>query len=264
MHPLYGIREKLERADKNIHNLDAEMSEFIAPLPVIEHGINPIFTDEDRKAWETLQNAHKAGIPPRFSILAGEVIHHLRSCFDHLAWQLSSTEFRATKASSKVEFPIFNDEPDWCTRNTKTGMLTRNEMCGYCRKVQGITSPTALTRIGGLQPYVRPDPLDDFLWIIHDMDRIDKHRELVMTVMIPGASISGNTIMQAVLKQQAGRPSQIIPLIGTAQMNVNVKISLKIAFSEFGKRKEQPVTPSLFQLLNFTRNTIESFAGEFS
>jgi hypothetical protein len=46
----------------------------------------------------------------RFSVLAGEVIHHLRSCLDHLVWQLSSEPFRSAH-SDRIEFPVYERAP---------------------------------------------------------------------------------------------------------------------------------------------------------
>src|SRR5438445_13331496 len=105
-HPLEGIREKLKRADQNIRNLESEISPFIARFPTFEYpvmtpGTDPIFTDEQREAWkkfglEFREREREEIIPPRFAVLAGEIIHHLRSCFDHLAWQLSDETCRNT------------------------------------------------------------------------------------------------------------------------------------------------------------------------
>lgn len=255
-HPLSGIRHKLQRAEENIRTLEREMSTFLAPLPIIEHGMHPIFTDADRKAWEKLQKVGDMRIPPRFTIIACEVIHHLRSSFDHLAWQLSNSAFRATPAGHQIEFPVFAARRKLCG-------LTKDKMCSYCRKVEGISSSTALARIESLQPYNSTNPLDDSLWLIHDLNRIDKHRELVFVVATVGANISGSGTIQAIRIEKRGQHSQIIPLVGTQQLDVKVKISARIVFPEFGAQQNQFVIPSLLQLLNFTRNVIESFAGDF-
>jgi hypothetical protein len=41
-------------------------------------------------------------VPPRFSVLAGEIVHHLRSCFDHVTWNFS---VGATPEHKRIDFP---------------------------------------------------------------------------------------------------------------------------------------------------------------
>jgi hypothetical protein len=133
-HPLDSAHERLKRADEQIKNLNIEISEFLAPIPVVTFfGREPIVTDENRQAYRQLQEfISHTEIPPRFSVLAGEIVHHLRSAFDHVAWELSSDAERRDHAT-RIEFPIFPDALD------DKGKLTRFE-----RKIEGISSPTAL------------------------------------------------------------------------------------------------------------------------
>src|SRR5207302_926971 len=99
-HALDGARERLKRADENIQNLNGEITEFLKPVPVITMSVDmdkrePIITDENRQAWNELTNFIKTqDVKPRFSVLTGEIIHHMRAAFDHLAWQLSSANFQ--------------------------------------------------------------------------------------------------------------------------------------------------------------------------
>ncbi|MGH9499568.1 MAG: hypothetical protein ACRD3L_10545 [Terriglobales bacterium] len=252
-----GARKRLDRADENIQQLNREIIDLLAPFPVITfRGPDPVFTDSDRKAFEELKNLIFNGtVGKRFGLLAGEIIHHLRSAFDHLVWQLTSSEFQAKPAASKVEFPIFDVTPKICG-------ITRNKMCRYCRKVEGIASPTALARIHGLQPYLRADPARDPLWLIHDMDRIDKHRVLLVAVHTMNlnivASLSG--IGYQMPWERQPRVGKLSPM---SQMEMEGKMSPQIAFSELARREDQAIIPTLQSFLRFTSNAIESFADEF-
>ncbi|MGH9643848.1 MAG: hypothetical protein ACRD3Q_15680, partial [Terriglobales bacterium] len=218
-----------------------------------------VITDENRKAFEQLtQFIETETVPLRFTILAGETLHHLRSVFDHLAWQLSSADFQAKPAAAKIEFPVFSKAPKLCG-------VTKNEMCSYCRKVEGIDSPTALARIDSLQPHRRTNPLRDPLFLIHDMDKVDKHRELVLTVHSMKLSIKRSARAFGYVEQM---PWEIGPrtvrLAGPPKMQMDIEMSAQISLGELRGREDEPIIPTLNSLLRFTRYAVESFAEEFA
>jgi hypothetical protein len=169
-HPLDGVHGKLERAHENIVNLEREIRAFL------ETGPYPVIPNDDPKVIQEALKAHaNRVIPIRFSVLSGEIIHQLRSCLDHIAWQLSPQQ-RRESAPTAIEFPIFISKP-----------ADKDTIKGYERKVKGI-SDCGLRLIESLQPYHRDPscaltgPANHALWIIHDLDRIDKHRELIITL----------------------------------------------------------------------------------
>jgi len=246
---LEGANEKLKRANENILNLNSEGLVFFdnSDYPTIPH--------EDEKVFQEAVDYHsKRGIPLRFSILAGEIIHHLRSILDHIAWQLSSTTARGTHAiANQIEFPIFAKRP-----------ITKDEMSRYSRKVQGISDAKALTLIESLQPYNRlptDDPLDVPIWIIYDLDRIDKHRELVLVFFTLHINLTSELIFKAtLLNQKAKRAGEPSPTIGKA-VQMYGKASPQISFSQFGKSEKQPIIPALTHLANTTRDVVRLFAA---
>jgi len=261
-HALNSARERLKRADENIRQLNTEIANFLAPLPVITFDVEQgkaVLTEQHSKSFEELKEFIKGQtVSPRFSVLAGEIIHHLRSAFDHLTWQLTSAEFQAKPAASKVEFPVFHKRPKLCS-------ITKDKMSSYCRKVEGIASPSALARIDGLQPYIRDNPKRHPLWLIHDMDRIDKHRELVLAIYIMSVNISADTQLVGVGRQMPWelKPRDVrIVVVGNVIMKG--KMSAQVTFREFSGRDEQSIIPTLNNLLRFTTDSIESFAEEFA
>jgi hypothetical protein len=161
-HPFAGIATKLERADENIINLHNEIVRFFKGSKY------PVIPKPNEQGWQEAVDYHRdLQIPKRFSVLAGEIIHHLRSSLDHIVWHFSSAEARRDHDNA-LEFPIYRNLP------------SKKELPGYQRKVQGISNSRVLTLIKDLQPYNRvPDVSDDPLLIVHDMDRFDKHRELM-------------------------------------------------------------------------------------
>ena len=158
-----GIAEKLKRSNENILNLKAEVASFF------QEGKYPILPEDDDKILlEAIEYHKQLVIPPRFSVLAGEVIHHLRSCLDHVVWQFSSPQYRKD-GWRKIEFPVFDKRP-----------VDKQSVSLYQGKTKGVTNTNVLSLIESRQPYNAPDPIDSPIHIIHDMDRIDKHRELVL------------------------------------------------------------------------------------
>jgi hypothetical protein len=73
-----GIHEKLKRADENIVNLQAEVSRFFQEC---EYPVMPKV--QDKEHTKALAYYKSMKIPLRFSVLSGEIVHHLRSCLDH-------------------------------------------------------------------------------------------------------------------------------------------------------------------------------------
>jgi|HubBroStandDraft_4_1064222.scaffolds.fasta_scaffold40725_2 hypothetical protein len=261
--PLESARERLKRADENIQQLNREITDFLAPAPVIVLDADvvarkPIITDRDRKTFEELKEfLNNSSVPPRFSVLAGEIIHHLRSSFDHVAWQLSSTDLQA-KSPYQIEFPVSLKEPKPCA-------IKKDKISRYCRKVEGIARPSALVRIDSLQPYRRPNPSRHPLWLIHDLDRIDKHRELVLAVYIMQLNITANAQIRGFGEQM---PWEVKPrnvrLVGPPTVDMQAKMSVQVTLGEFSGRDDQPLIPTLQNFLRFTNDAIESFAGEFA
>lgn len=262
VHPLDGARERLKRADENIRNLNAEISKFLDPAPVIEFLYDldrgkPILTDENKKAAEELrQFVLTHPVKPRFKVLVGEIIHHFRSAFDHVAWELSDPVLQ-TDSPHQIEFPVARKPPSVCG-------LTKRKMCSYCRKVEGIASPTALTRIERLQPHHGIDPDRHPLWLIHDMDRTDKHRELILAVHAMSISVDATARVEAIGEIN---PWEIKPrsafIYNVPQVDVKGKMFAQVTLGQFTKRDDEPIIPTLQNLLRFARDAVESFAGEF-
>jgi hypothetical protein len=188
-------------------------------------------------------------IPPRFSVIAGEIVHHLRSCLDHIAWSLSGQQYRIDHETA-IAFPLVTKIKPW----------TKKEAESYERKVKGITSADALALIERLQPYHAGEPADDPLAVIHHLDRIDKHHNLVLVVI--GINVTVNipfpqtSLIFGGMERQENSPTR------GPQDNPEIRVAFTVAFSEFGKRKNQSIIPSLTNLADSIGNVIKLFAGE--
>jgi hypothetical protein len=236
-----GIEEKLKRAHENIVNLDSEITTFFNSAE------NPIRGDEDLETLiqKSLQQGERE-VPLRFAVLAGEIIHHFRSSLDHLAWLFAIPDIRE-KTPTKIEFPIFHD------RFNKEGAPSiEGKIKIFASQVQTI--------MRAIQPYegIDHDADTDALWVIHDLDRKAKHRELPLMFV---AFTTGSEELNRLVNYY-GSEEMPIPDWVQSQMKKELKLTTLIAFREFSKGNSQPLIPALSQLENEVRRIVELFKPE--
>jgi hypothetical protein len=236
-----GIEEKLKRSNENIKNLDAEVAAFF------QEGKYPVLPEHGNKLLLEAIEYHKNRVLPlRFSVLAGEIVHHLRSCLDHIAWQFSSHQYRKDHFR-RIEFPIFDKKP-----------IDKESIARYERKVKGITDSSVRMLIESHQPYKAPDPIDHPLLILHKMDIFDKHRELILSV--PTGSRQLPVGMRGVIESY----QRAHPELTSAEVAYHFKgqgnLVPYISFSDFGRREIQPIVLGLTELHNHIVGVVKTFA----
>jgi hypothetical protein len=228
-----GIKEKLERAKENILNLQAEIHRFF------QDGEYPTLPQDNKEMLLKAIAYHKERIIPlRFSVLSGEIIHHLRSCFDHVVWQFSTPAYRKERFW-EIEFPILEARP-----------VDKKSVGRYNGKIEGITKSAVRGLIERLQPYNAPDPTDSPLLIIHKMDVFDKHRELIICAST-GAFEFPSGVIERFASYQRGEPGSK-PVDLKAEFEAHGKVVPQISFKNFGRRDIHPVVPALIELFNYT------------
>jgi hypothetical protein len=221
-HPFAGIAEKLQRSEQNILDLHSEIDLFIT------NGQYPVIPHPEDKTFQEATEYHKTKmIPLRFGVLAGEVVHHLRSCLDHIVWHFSDDASRAKPRS--IEFPIFEVKPS-----------NKKEIETYERKVKGISNANVLRMIEESQPYrAGSDIADHRLLIIHNMDIIDKHREL--TIVDSSVNISFPVdipeLGEKIRLYHEGKLSPAEDVALSRAIKDYGKASPGVAFRQFGKWK---------------------------
>jgi hypothetical protein len=238
---LDGIHEKLKRADESIQNLQSEISAFFKGCEY-----PPLRNMGDENMLQAIQYHRNLKIPTRFKVLAGEIVHHLRSCLDHIAWELSTDTYRLSPKTGKfVEFPIME------TRPTRESVFTR-----YTRKIKGIPDLQVRKRIVSVQPY-RNGGGNDPLAIIHRIDVTDKHRELVMINNI--GTVSLPEPLAAEFRTYLSGTTKLVSARFKTEFNKYGPVTPQVVFREFGDRKRQPVIPSLAQLVAHTKYVVLLF-----
>jgi hypothetical protein len=236
-----GIAEKLIRTNENILNLEAEVSRFFKEC---KYPIIPKVNDKEHA--EAVEYHTTLKIPLRFSVLSGEIVHHLRSCLDHIIWELSDDVTRSSKDGAFLEFPILEMPP-----------TPENEFSRYGRKIKGVTNPDALKFIGELQPYNRIPPNSDPLLVIHKMDIADKHRELVITQ--PTALFEGPLKLERDVRRHLLLKQRLSPEL-IREFEQYGKITPQISFVDFSGAVVEPIIPKLLDLTRYVGYVIGGFA----
>lgn len=163
MHPLDSVRLKVVRAKEHLDFLYGEIGRFWASEP---KPCEFIREDDTKESGYVLRFKVNKTLPLEWSLVVGDFAHNLRSALDHLAWQLAL--LTTDKPKSSTEFPIFNDSSKF-----------KDSHGGAQRKMKDILT-SAHSVIESLQPYNRGNWSEvEHLWWLHELDRIDKHREIV-------------------------------------------------------------------------------------
>jgi hypothetical protein len=153
--PMAPVSAKLERAEEHLAALREEIQAYFAREPYrIEK--------EEREEGEIglVWKVRVRESPPlRWSAIAGDVIHNVRSALDLLAWQLVLAN--GAQPGAQTGFPILEGE-----RAVRAALLRA------MRGAHGDAVQLALE----CRPWASGNPA---LWKLHRLDIADKHRLLV-------------------------------------------------------------------------------------
>lgn len=175
---------------------------------------------------------------------------------------------RATSPGSPIapsmlrdsEFPVIGDLNER-TGSTGDGEHRFNSAAGS--KLKGI-DPKARAAIKALQPYHRGAAFaSDELWLVHDLDRVDKHRRLsVVATAIQASEVSlggtgyfpylwigGGSVEDGTKVAEWADPTGAAP-------NMKVSMTREIALREAIAGTEPPVVPFLQRILNHLRANV--------
>jgi hypothetical protein len=202
-------------------------------------------------------------VPTNIAAIAGENIHANRSALDLLVNQL--VKANGGEFTSDTGFPMYKFKKD----------LVKN----VDRRLAG-ADESAKKQILGLRPYRRGDK---WLWILHNLDILDKHEELV-TVGSAYQSVNLSTIMKnpfgdgdIEFPKIAIRPAdRMFPLVDgdvifsdhtinneNTGMESNFGFSFELAFDGGKVASGLEIISTLEDITNYVDTTIQSFAKYF-
>ena len=166
-HPLDGVRLKIVRAEKHLHEVTASLAR------IEEKGTCRLIPEHDQDSGLWFQRIHLEPKPqPEMSVIIGDFLFGIRSALDHLVWQL--VKINGQEPSTVNMFPIAPKPYDF-RKAIKYGRL------------RGVAEgPCAL--INSLQPYYAGNESLKWLDSLHNTD---KHRTLnFITVVADSASLA--------------------------------------------------------------------------
>lgn len=175
-HPLDDCRAKVVRARDLLAALDRSAREFLARDPY------DLVQRDDPATGEHVVSVRIRENPPsaQLATLIGDAANNLRSALDYLSQQLVRANGQAP--TRRTQFPIFHDAGRYAAE--APGM------------VRGM-SPAGVRWIEGQQPFAGGGPDRHILWVLHDLNNADKHRELsVVGSAVHAQALTGTADIQ--------------------------------------------------------------------
>ncbi len=175
---------KLDRARKHAADLASEAETFMAASPCQVESVGNGPDGAGR-----LRVAHVIPLPSVMSMIAGDAAHNIRSALDHFAWAAADPSVR----NRQTCFPIGNG----ATAHDRDKWRSQVE-----RQLRGAT-PQLISAVEAMEPW--QGGRDQHLWMIHELDRIDKHRlHLSLAASLTGIAMHGDSYALTVAKKFSG------------------------------------------------------------
>ncbi len=228
---LDGARENLEWAKKHILDLEAAVAEFLESEPY-----KPRLDLDWKKREASKKFVLTHPIPRPIYFLARDAIVAVRNPLDLMTCELA---VKNARSKSGVGFPVADSANEFGKTVPQRG-------------IEKLSAP-AQAFIQGLKPYQGGD---DLLWAIHNINKSDKHRELVVIGMSGGGTtglfeVRGTGYIDS-LEVGAGEWNPIdesmevtrfpmTPGIQFPDIYDNRKPVFNIAFREMGPIKYRPI-----------------------
>jgi hypothetical protein len=227
------VRVKIERAEKHLRDLETLLGKFR------NERLNVVGSKGDFKTGQgTNFHVDLPILPFEALAAAGDIVHNLRSSFDHLAYQLVIVG-SGKEPTRRVEFPIAKDFATY--------------EADKARKVDGMRD-VAIKHIDNLKPYKGGNQL---LWRIHELDNIDKHRTLF--------TVDRDYLFVADWMPTSNWPYWLktdnphFAGVFDPEVEKDVQLEIEKAVGKAKVTESDALLPSLQDLISFTRETIFNF-----
>jgi hypothetical protein len=160
---LEEARLKLGRGQEHLDTLDAELRRFHHNEPYTVVGEYDPDSAKYLARFKILKPIPRHG----WGLILGDAVHNARSALDYIAWRLAGGD--------------------------PTDLITLFPICNHPAKFKSMQyrlkrmHPSVVAEIRDLQPYQRPDPKHDPLWLLEELDARDKHKLIAMTQSVTRA-----------------------------------------------------------------------------
>lgn len=186
---------KVDRARKHADDLEMEVRTFWDANPFEVEMVGTPLTGPG-----SFRVKRMATVPKSIALIAGDAAHNIRSALDHFAWSAIPPH----QLRRQTCFPA------WSSTAAPAPAKWREQVS---RQLQGATTDL-IEAVVKLEAW--DAGRDSLLWVIHELDRIDKHRLLLsVAVAFTGIGLDGDSYELAVAKKYSGvdavRPLVITP-----------------------------------------------------
>lgn len=176
------VRAKIERAQKHLGDLDAEIRSFLRTSPY------QIVSERDPQTQEVRYCATRVtDVPLTISVGAADILHNLRSALDHLACELVIVG--GNYPTRNTGFPVFASFAIYKAQ--------------AAAKVQGMRRD-AVEAIEAIKPYKGGN---DALWRLQILNNIGKHRLLNTVGLVYRFQEVTPSVLEYLRKIWSSRPS---------------------------------------------------------
>jgi hypothetical protein len=235
---------KIDRADEHIYDLSRRIHAFVAAKPYAFR-FEPYTEAPGQFVLKSFcDDSAVTRDLETFGILAGEAAHHLRCSLNYLVYRL----WRGKRTTS-MEFPVFLSAKRYKTASP--------------RKIQLVEPPAAKALINSSQPF-NGRRSNDPLWLVHQLDVIDKHRVLVVmsaTLLFYKNLGLGrsNPGPPRYLPTRGLKNGTVIVYPAMAPVDLNFEASPEVVLPRLGRMNVEPVVPRLTQASQYVRALIGKF-----
>ncbi len=242
-----AIRVKLLRAHQQLSALDEGINDFQERHP---YGLSIGQADADGLKYPLYLHYFEP-IPVIWSVMAGEIVHNLRSALEQTIYQLSVDHGGHIEGTG---FPAYANAVDYAATSVKHPLGTARS---GLYKIRGVGSGVRAF-VERAQPYHFRNPADSPLLELLEMWNQDKHRLVHLwgitldaaetTFSIEGPGIGNYTLLpsEAVLHEGAVAATVVFdipPLHGQVRVTGNVSAFVAVTNPTPGATQDQPARP---------------------
>lgn len=240
---------KIKRAKEHIDNLNTEVRSFFA------RDTHRVILEEKGKRTRCVVRITEP-VPVRWGAVAGDAIHNLRSALDALSHHLG---FAGDTRRQGQYFPVYADAEEFKAKRLGKKEGSRDASVDLLKRTM---------------PY---QGRDKPLWLLNELDTIDKHEVLPIVCCsfkaidyeLPFRSSAGKPILFKTVRPDLIYPVEdgtVLWVLGATLSPVSVqpKATFDIAFSEPQIVEGQPVIPLLHNLTSLVEGIVATFSDKLT
>ena len=239
-HSLHSAKLKAKRATELYEELQNAINNYYEEsYPDLLRAPNP-----ENDSEHVLLAKTPAAIPENIPLVAGDVIHNMRSALDHAIYEIAGGD---GKNMRNIYFPFGKSLDSF-----------KNNLNNLNKKSSNL-SDNVKSFLLELKPYKGGN---DVLYTLHELDIMDKHRMLVIVDVISNQfhgqfSCDHPIKISTELLGSLHQGIHIFTIPANATFEQNIQLSYALSFGEIHSIKHQPMIDVLQQQLETTRDIIK-------